>query len=1436
MKKKVFSNYQLRLQASLLLAFCLWSICSYGAIRYVKPVQSGSGDGSSWANASANLQAMINASGAGDEVWVAAGTYKPTTGTDRTIAFQMKNNVGIYGGFFGNETLRSQRDYLTYVTTLSGDLNGDDVVSGSGVSLQISNNGENSYHVINNSFTSGAPLTSSAIIDGFTIRGGSNQISLLGPYNAGGGMYNVYASPTLNNIIFYGNRAEYGGGGLMNSLNCSPVLTNVTFLQNFSQNNGGGMYCYTGANPVLNNVTFTGNFCYGSFGGGAIANFENAPVFNNCRFSNNFSSVAGAISNVGVSATFTNCSFTNNSVFQTAGCMFIEASALNFYNCLFSGNRALGLYAGAFFVRSSAVNATNCVFWENSAGSSSPYSQTGVMYIDGTNPSVNIKNSILWSNQSLFNSAIPVITYSIVQGGYAGTGNQNTDPLFANPSNPIGADGVWGSADDGFRFQSCSPGVNTGDNAGVTGTDFAGSTRIFNTTVDMGAYELQSTPTGNNTYYRDMDSDGFGNPSVTQMACSQPGGYVANNTDCNDNNALEKPGQVWYKDTDNDGYAQTGTATITQCLRPTGYKAASELTSTTGDCNDNNAAIKPGATEVCDGIDNNCNGSTDEGVQTTYYRDMDSDGFGNPSVTQMACSQPSGYVTNNTDCNDNSALEKPGQVWYKDTDNDGYAQTGAATIIQCLRPTGYKAASELTSTTGDCNDNNAGINPTASEVCDGVDNNCNSSIDEGVQTTYYRDMDMDGFGNPSVTQMACSQPSGYVANNTDCNDNSALEKPGQIWYKDTDNDGYAQTGAATITQCLRPSGYKAASELTSTTGDCNDNNAAINPAVSEICDGIDNNCNSMTDEGAQTTYYRDMDNDGFGNPSVTQMACSQPSGYVTNNTDCNDNNALEKPGQVWYKDTDNDGYAQTGAATITQCLRPTGYKAALELTSTTGDCNDNNAAINPVASEVCDGVDNNCNSSIDEGVQTTYYRDMDNDGFGNPSVTQMACSLPSGYVTNNTDCNDNSALEKPGQVWYKDTDNDGYAQTGAATITQCLRPTGYKAASELTSTTGDCNDNNAAINPAVSEVCDGVDNNCNGSIDEGVLTTYYRDMDNDGFGNPSVTQMACSQPTGYVSNSTDCDDSDATAYPGGEEVCDSKDNDCNNVIDDIGGTTAGNWQNANVGGSNGSANFPPCNALPNDVFTINATGFSTSSSDNIQAVYQELCGNGEIVARVLNVSGGGWAGIMLRETLNPGSKKVALKMQGNNYIRREIRMTTNGAVSSLNYFRPQHIWLRLVRNGSTFVGYSSTDGINWSYAFSATIPMNGCIYAGLFSESINVNVMTTATFDNVTITKPDQTLSNPGVQPVASNGLKPELDVDVFPNPTDGRLTVDLSAYANKATRLEIYDNLGKVLKIVETESMNVQLDLSAYQNGLYQIRVTSEGMPDVTKRVVLVR
>lgn len=361
----------------------------------------------------------------------------------------------------------------------------------------------------------------------------------------------------------------------------------------------------------------------------------------------------------------------------------------------------------------------------------------------------------------------------------------------------------------------------------------------------------------------------------------------------------------------------------------------------------------------------------------TWYRDFDNDTFGDPNVSQQSATQPAGYVLDNTDCNDMESSAFPG-------------------------------------------------NP---EVCDGIDNNCDGNIDEGVLITWYRDFDNDGFGNPGVISQACTQPSGFVADNTDCDDNDALEFPGQTWFKDFDGDGYGD-GSSTV-QCNRPVFYYVASELIATTGDCDDEESAAFPGNPEVCDGIDNNCNNITDEGVLTMFFRDFDNDTFGDPNVFTQACSQPAGYVIDNTDCDDNEPNSFPG-------------------------------------------------NP---EVCDGIDNNCDGNIDEVGSITYYRDLDQDGFGDANVSMLACSLPTGFVLDNTDCDDFDQNEFPGQSWYKDVDGDGYS--AGAVVTQCERPTNHYLAAELIQIGGDCNDNESTTNPGAIDVCnDGIDNNCDGFVDE----------------------------------------------------------------------------------------------------------------------------------------------------------------------------------------------------------------------------------------------------------------------------------------------------------------------------------------------------------------
>jgi hypothetical protein len=209
------------------------------------------------------------------------------------------------------------------------------------------------------------------------------------------------------------------------------------------------------------------------------------------------------------------------------------------------------------------------------------------------------------------------------------------------------------------------------------------------------------------------------------------------------------------------------------------------------DCNDNNAAVHPGAAEACNGVDDNCDGQVDEDVQITFYQDQDGDGYGRAASSQQACTAPSGYVTNNTDCNDTSAAIHPGATETcngSDDNCNGAVDESSLSPLQPLTQSCYSGPSNTVGVgvcrtgTQTCSGGSFGncdgeIIPTA-EVCNGQDDNCDGQTDEGVQTTFYRDGDGDGYGGATSSQQACTAPSGYVTNNTDCNDGSAAIHPG----------------------------------------------------------------------------------------------------------------------------------------------------------------------------------------------------------------------------------------------------------------------------------------------------------------------------------------------------------------------------------------------------------------------------------------------------------------------------------------------------------------------------------------------------------------------------------------------------------------------------------------------------------------------------------
>ncbi|WP_395840050.1 MopE-related protein [Cystobacter fuscus] len=258
-----------------------------------------------------------------------------------------------------------------------------------------------------------------------------------------------------------------------------------------------------------------------------------------------------------------------------------------------------------------------------------------------------------------------------------------------------------------------------------------------------------------------------------------------------------------------------------------------------------------------------------------------------------------------------------------------------------------------------------------------------------------------------------------------------------IYFYDLEGDGYGAELLPPEEACQPPGADYVESAL-----DCDDFDSAINPGATEVCDGLDNNCNGQTDEeGSLTTWYRDADGDGYGNAAVSTQACTQPSGYVSDSRDCNDANTSVKPG----------------------------------------------------ATEVCNQVDDNCNGSIDDGLPvTTWYRDTDGDGRGNPSVRTLACAAPAGYVSTSDDCNDTDATLP--RYFSKDSDGDGYGTSfvvgpAPAPPFGCTPPAGYSA------TSGDCDDSKPSVHPGATDMCDRVDNNCNGSVDEGCSCSAWLTSD-----------------------------------------------------------------------------------------------------------------------------------------------------------------------------------------------------------------------------------------------------------------------------------------------------------------------------------------------------
>jgi hypothetical protein len=379
------------------------------------------------------------------------------------------------------------------------------------------------------------------------------------------------------------------------------------------------------------------------------------------------------------------------------------------------------------------------------------------------------------------------------------------------------------------------------------------------------------------------------------------------------------------------------------------------------DCDDEDAAVNANADELCDSVDNDCDGEVDEEAldASAWYIDGDGDGYGDLAGEALHCAPPIGFVTDPTDCDD-----------------------------------------------GD-----AGVHPTAVEVCDGIDQDCDGTADDGAGIDYYEDLDGDGFGDPSTGQPLCDG-TGFVGNGTDCDDTVS----------------------------------------------------GVHPGALEICDEIDNDCDELVDDDdddlSATLWYLDDDGDAYGDDAVTVVACAPVGTWATVGGDCDDSASTTNPGapevcgggdedcdglddnddpdvsdaDSYAPDLDGDGFGATGAWYLS-CFPPS------DASLVDGDCDDADSAVFPGAPEVCgSGVDADCDGLLaddDPDAAGAAYVDADGDSWGTTLAPITGCDPPAGYAARDGDCDDGRPAVNPGaaEVCFNDLDDDCDTLPGACRLT-----------------------------------------------------------------------------------------------------------------------------------------------------------------------------------------------------------------------------------------------------------------------------------------------------------------------------------------------------------------------------------------------------------------
>ncbi len=515
------------------------------------------------------------------------------------------------------------------------------------------------------------------------------------------------------------------------------------------------------------------------------------------------------------------------------------------------------------------------------------------------------------------------------------------------------------------------------------------------------------------------DTDAMAHPGASEV-CDP----IDRDEDCD-------PSTFGDRDADGDGFFDA------TCCNPS-RSGGMPLCGT--DCNDVRRDAHPGATEACDGFDNDCDGTTDESLLVPSYPDADRDLHGATGASSDRCPGAPGWSTVSDDCDDTSALRHGAQLeicdaidndcdgttdeapvsipWFVDADGDGFGDATSDVVVSCAPVPGRSARSS------DCDDGDAHVSPLGTELCNGIDDDCNGRADAP----------------------------GTRAGDTE----------------DDDGDGVA--------------------DVVCGGSDCDDARGAVYPGADELCNGIDDDCDGMVDgDSASANWYLDLDHDGFGDASSAPIvSCDPQAGRVTRGGDCDDGDASVHPraadlcddedtdcdGQIdengirfaFFPDADADGWGTSDRSSIVfRCAAPAGTSAR------TGDCADTDDTRHPIALEQCQGADDDCDGMVDEASDRMWFVDVDGDGHG-VGAGIAACMAPTGRAPLGDDCDDADPGNFPGNTEAcngQDDDCDGTVDDGADAA--CTGP----------HATGTCTSGHCAL------ACTGTYEDCNASPADG---------------------------------------------------------------------------------------------------------------------------------------------------------------------------------------------------------------------------------------------------------------------------------------------------------------------------------------------------------------